>query len=266
VIRATSAANPRVREALRLMASSHERRRSGRCVLEGAHLVAVYRAKVGLPETIIVTDEALERDEVRAIVAGDADARTVRVPAKVIAEDSAMPADVGIFAVVPTPHAAPPRDDAQFTMLLEDLQDPGNVGSIVRSAAAAGADQVLLSKTCAFAWSPKVLRAGQGAHFLTSIVEDVDLVAWVAGFRARGGRVAALVVERGTALHDADLRGPLAMAVGNEGAGLSPALIEAASLRVTIPMARGNESINAAAAAAVALFEAVRQRRAAVSR
>jgi TrmH family RNA methyltransferase len=260
VIRVTSPNNPRVREALRLMASSHDRRRAGRCVLEGAHLVEVYRAAIGLPDTVVVTEDALARDEVRALVAGDADARTIVVPAALLAEHSAMPADIGVLAVVPTPRAAVARDDASLTLLLEDVQDPGNVGSIVRTAAAAGVDQVLLSKTCAFAWSPKVLRAGQGAHFLTRIVEDVELVDWSARFRAVGGTLAALVVDRGVPLYDADLPQPLALAIGNEGAGLTPALAGAADRRVTIPMAAGNESLNAAAAAAVALFEMVRRR------
>jgi TrmH family RNA methyltransferase len=260
VIRVTSPSNPRVREALRLMASSHERRRAGRCVLEGAHLVDVYRATIGLPETIIASDEALARDEVRALVGGAADARTIVVPAALLAEHSAMPAGIGVLAVVTTPRDTTPRDDAALTLLLEDVQDPGNVGSIVRSAAAAGVEQVLLSKTCAFAWSPKVLRAGQGAHFLTRVVEDVDLVDWSTRFRAAGGTLAALVVDQGAPLYEADLPAPLALAVGNEGAGLTPALAAVANRRVTIPMARGNESLNAAAAAAVALFEVVRRR------
>jgi TrmH family RNA methyltransferase len=213
-----------------------------------------------LPDTIIASDAALARDEVRALVAGDADARTIVVPASLLAEHSAMPADVGVLAVVATPRSLAPRDDAAFTLLLEDVQDPGNVGSIVRTAAAAGVEQVLLSKKCAFAWSPKVLRAGQGAHFLTRVVEDVDLVAWSARFRDAGGAVAALVVDGGVSLYDAKLPPWLALAVGNEGGGLSAAMVNAANLRVTIPMAVGNESLNAAAATAVALFECVRQR------
>lgn len=261
MIRVTSPSNPRVREALRLIASSHERRRSGRCVLEGAHLVAVYRARIGVPEAIVVTDDALARAEVRALIDAATDARTINVPTALLAQHAAVPADVGILAVVDTPRAAGPDVAARFTLLLEDVQDPGNVGSIVRTAAAAGVEQVLMSKACAFAWSPKVLRAGQGAHFLTRIVEDVDLAAWAADFRARGGRVAALVAASGAPLYDADLRRTLAIAVGNEGAGLSAPLVDAADLRLTIPMAAGNESLNAAAAAAIALFESVRQRR-----
>ena len=150
---------------------------------------------------------------------------------------------------------------ARTCLALEDLQDPGNVGTILRTAAAAGVQQVLLSRHSAFAWSPKALRAGQGAHFLTTIVEDVDLAPWAARFRAEGGHVAAAVARGGRDLYAAPLPWPLAIAIGNEGTGLSAALTTHADVAVTIPMPGGMESLNAAAAAAVVLFEAVRTRR-----
>jgi TrmH family RNA methyltransferase len=260
VQRVTSPANPRLRGALELVASSRERRKSGRCVLEGVHLVTVYQARVGVPELVVVADEALADDEVRAILAHVPPARVLAVPAKLLAEHTSLPPAAGILAVVPAPRQGA-SEEAAFTLLVEDVQDPGNVGSMLRTAAAAGVDQVLLSKACAFAWSPKVLRAGQGAHFLTRIAEDVDLPAWVARLRARGGRAIATVVTGGVALYDAPLARPLAIAIGNEGAGVSDALVSACGERVTIPMASGNESLNAAAAAAVVLFEAVRRER-----
>jgi TrmH family RNA methyltransferase len=181
----------------------------------------------------------------------------IAVPAALFAEVSTLPADIGALAIVPTPGpSAPPP--ARFHLLLDDLQDPGNVGTMLRTAAAAGVDQVLLSANCAFAWAPKVLRAGQGAHFLTTIVEDVDLPAWCAAFREAGGHVAATVPSGGADLYGSPLPWPLAVAIGNEGAGLSPAVRAQADRPVTIPMPGGMESLNAAAAAAVVLFEAVR--------
>src|SRR5207253_4904158 len=105
----------------------------------------------------------------------------------------------------------------------------------------------------------KVLRAGQGAHFLTTIIEDVNLCAWSAAFRVAAGRVVALVARDGRNIYDAELDRPLALAVGNEGGGLSDALCAQADVQVTIPMPGGMESLNAAAAAAIALFECVRR-------
>jgi len=256
--RVTSRQNPRLKEAARLIASARDRRKAGRCVLEGEHLVGVYRDRYGPPETLIVTDQALGREPARAIADRDS-ARTLIVPDTLFAELAALPAGVGMLAVVPVPR---PRAvaAADFCLLLDEVQDPGNVGSMLRSAAAAGVAQVLLSKHCAFAWSPKVLRAGQKAHFFLDLHEDTDLAAWTDAYRESGGQVIAAVAEGGVGLYATTLTGRVAVAIGNEGAGLSPALAAKATLRVTIPMPGGLESLNAAAAAAVCLFECVRQR------
>jgi len=258
--RVSSRQNPRLKQVARLMASSRDRRKAGRCVLEGDHLIGVYLDRVGAPETLLVVEDRLPDPRIAALAERVPARDVIAVPAELFAEVAALPAAIGALAVVPTPTPAVPSG-GQFHLLLDDLQDPGNVGTILRTAAAAGVDQVLLSKHCAFAWSPKALRAGQGAQFLTLIVEDVDLAAWAAGFRARDGHVAAMVVRGGTDLFAAPLPWPLAVAVGNEGAGLSPALLEHADVRLTIPMPGGMESLNAAAAAAVVLFDAVRTRR-----
>jgi TrmH family RNA methyltransferase len=259
-VRVESRHNERLREVARLIASSRERRKSGRCVLEGVHLVGVYFAQVGLPEALVVVDDALARDDVRALVDRVPPASALVVSRGRFDEIATLPPDVAVLAVVATPKPTLPAP-ADFCLLLENVQDPGNVGSIIRTAAAAGVAQVLLSKHCAFAWSPKVLRAAQGAHFLTTIVEDVDLVAWVEAFRASGGRSFATVVDAAAPLYDARLHGRIAFVIGSEGQGVSQALRDAVDDAVTIPMASGNESLNAGAASAIVLFEAVRQRR-----
>jgi RNA methyltransferase, TrmH family len=258
--RVESRHNARLHEVARLIASSRDRRKSGRCVLEGVHLIDVYCARIGAPETLVVLDEAAGRGDVAALVGRVPASRTIVVSRSLFAELATLPPDVAVLAVGSTPKPALPPP-GEFCLLLDDVQDPGNVGSMLRSAAAAGVEQVLLSRRCAFAWSPKVLRAAQGAHFLVTLVEDVDLRAWTDAFRATGGRVAATTVAAdATAMAVADLRGRLAIAIGNEGAGLSQELLALADMRITIPMAAGSESLNVAAATAVVLFEAVRQR------
>lgn len=227
-------------------------------MLEGEHTIAAFVARRGVPETLIVDETWLDRSGVRALAQAGGE-RTLAIPATLFAELATLPEGIGIVAVVPAPRPAP-ATPSDFCVLLDDVQDPGNVGSVLRSAAAAGVTQAWLSKHCAFAWSPKVLRAAQGAHFHLDIFEDVDLAAWAATFRASAGRVVATVVRGGVDLFRAQLTGRIALAIGNEGAGLSPALASAADLTVTIPMPGGVESLNAAAAAAVCLFECVRQR------
>jgi TrmH family RNA methyltransferase len=224
-------------------------------VLEGEHLVTAYCERLGTPETLILAEAALVRPEIGELRARVPEGRTLIVAEAAWQALAQLPAAAGALAVIRTPQ---PRFEraADFCLLLEDVQDPGNVGSMLRSAAAAGVGQVFLSAQCAFAWSPKVLRAGQGAHFHIEIYEDVDLVAWALAYR---GRTAAAVAAGGEALHSADLSAPIAIAIGNEGAGLSEALRDAAAIRVTIPMPGRFESLNAAAAAAICLFECVRQ-------
>ncbi len=261
--RVTSRHNPRLAEAAGLISSSRDRRKAGRCVLEGEHLIEVYLDRVGLPESLIVVEDRLADPRFRALVARVPERDVIFVPASVFGEVSTLPAAVGALAVVTTPAPALPVP-AGFQLLLEDVQDPGNVGAMLRTAAAAGVAQVLMSKHCAFAWAPKVLRAAQGAHFLTTIVEDVDLPAWARAFR-RSGRVFATVAAGGADLYATEFPSRIAIAIGNEGAGLSAALLNEIDARITIPMPGGAESLNAAAAAAVVLFECVRQRRGTVA-
>ncbi len=252
----TSPDNPRLKEAMRLIASSRERRKSGRCVLEGEHLVAAFSARHGAPELVIVAAGAASGASLRAIPGGMKPPDVLIVSEKTWAELTQLPPSTGVLAVVTAPQPVFKRS-SEFCLLLDDIQDPGNMGSILRSAAAAGVAQVFTSAHCVFAWSPKVLRAAQGAHFQLDIFEDTDLLAWVHAYR---GVTAATVASGGVSLFDANLGGPVALVVGNEGAGVSAELLAATKLKVTIPMPGGFESLNAAAAAAIALFECVRQR------
>ena len=139
-------------------------------------------------------------------------------------------------------------------------QDPGNLGSLLRSAAAAGIHQVFLSKSSVHAWSPRVLRAGMGAHFMLNIYEQCELEPLMRTFK---GRVIATSHHAKSSLYELDLTGKVALLFGNEGAGLSQELLAAAHSVASIPMPGKAESLNIAAAAAVCLFERVRQQRAA---
>jgi len=261
VPRITSRDNPRLVEVARLLASARDRRKSGRCVLEGEHLVTVYLERVGRPLTLVVLEGRDAVPAIAALVAAMPARDVLHVPRAVLATLAATSPDVGVLAVVAAPRIALPAAGMSH-LLLDGVRDPGNVGTILRTAAAAGVMQVLLSKDCAFAWAPKVLRAAQGAHFLTTVVEEVDLPAWARAFRAAGGTLVATGVGRGDDLYATPIAVPWAVAIGNEGAGLSAELAAVASSTVTIPMPGGMESLNAAAAAAVVLFELVRRRRA----
>lgn len=258
----TSRDNPRLKSATRLLSSSRERRKMGRCVLEGEHLVDVYVRRHGTPETLLVVESAAPRPAVQALMRLVPERDVVVVSDTAWSTLGALPPAVGVLAVVEAPRPVQ-GPIAAFCLLLEDVQDPGNVGSIIRTAAASGVEQIFLSPGCAFAWSPKVLRAAQGGHFHVDIYEDVDLVQWSTRY---GGTLVATVADGGMSLFATDLASlPLAIAIGNEGSGISAPLRAAASIAVTIPMPGDFESLNASAAAAICLFESVRQREAARS-
>ena len=137
-------------------------------------------------------------------------------------------------------------------MFLEGIQDAGNVGAILRSAAAFGIKDAVLGKGCADAWSPKVLRAAMGAHFSMRIGEGVDLAEEIARF---GGTMVCTVPRGGKTLKDADLSGRIGWIFGAEGQGVSKALAGHAKLKVTIPMPGTAESLNVAVAAAICFYE-----------
>ena len=166
-----------------------------------------------------------------------------------------MPAATGILALVKIPQLPVPQSP-KFALMLEDIQDPGNIGSMLRTAAAAGVEVAYLSTSCTDAWSPKALRGGQGAQFVLPIVERADLIAELKNFQGNSYATAM----QGESLYAQDLSKPSAFVIGNEGAGLRPQTIAAATKAITIPMSDASvESLNAGAAAAVCLFECKRQ-------
>ena len=244
--------NSLFKQLKKLADSSRERRKLGETLLDGAHLVETYLDVFGEPRLLIIA-EGESTAEVSHLIQQLVDVPTVMFPTLMFQELAPVASPTGILALVRTPTILPP-EAPNFVLMLEDIQDPGNLGSMLRTAAAAGVDAVYLSEGCTEAWSPKALRGGQGAQFTLPIVEREDLVVLASNF---AGQVLATTL-RGDSIYKMDLTGPTAIAIGNEGNGLSETLQQAATHQVTIPIA-GVESLNAAAAASICLFERVRQ-------
>lgn len=249
--------NPAFKAMAKLVASTSERKRRGLAVLDGAHLVTAFLDSGRALESLMVGRSALERDEIAKLVARAGAAAVTVLSDALLDALSTVESATGVIAAAPVPEGVPVPADADFVLLLEDVRDPGNVGTLLRSAAAAGAGHAILSKTCAFAWSVKVIRAGMGAHFALNIVEGVELRDFLSTYR---GTSVALAGGADRPLQALDLRGPVAIVVGNEGSGISDAVQRAATARAGIPMPGRMESLNAAVAGSVALFEVVRQR------
>ena len=250
--------NPGYKQLLRLAGSSQARKREGLSLLDGVHLVAAYFEQIGPPEVLAVSESGAAHPEIAALLA-QAEGEVLQLPDPLFTAVSQVEHGVGVIAAVATPRPQLPARLEGDCLLIEHLQDPGNLGSLLRSAAAAGVANVLLSMQTVYAWSPKVLRSGQGAHFGLTIYEGVDLAEALPRLQAR---LVATSSHADAALYDADLRGPVAWLLGNEGSGVSAAMLQAAALRVSIPLAGAAESLNVAAAGAICMFEALRQRRA----
>jgi TrmH family RNA methyltransferase len=252
--------NPAFKRLVKLIDSGRHRRETGRIVLEGVRLLRALLARGGLPDLVAVAESGAQAPELAACLQAVPADRILLLSDALCARLSDLATPPGVLAVAAPPRPRLRRTPPGFLLLLEDLQDPGNVGSILRTAAAAGVDLVLLSPGCADPWSPKVLRSAMGAHFLLPLRERADLLEAARDFT---GQVIATSAHACVCLFDLDLTGPTAFILGNEGVGVTQRLQEAAHAVARLPMPGGMESLNAAAAAAVCLYERVRQLQAA---
>jgi RNA methyltransferase, TrmH family len=200
------------------------------------------------PTAVLATEAALADAEIASLVA-----RSGMVP--VVLSESAFKA----IADAETPQglaaeiAVPAIRREGTRVFLEGVQDAGNAGAIVRSAAAFGAGAVILDRACADPWSPKVLRAGMGGHFSLQVLQVDSLESALEGFP---GRLICTVARGGEPLRKADLSGKIGWVFGSEARGVSSFVQDLAKVKISIPLAAGTESLNVAAAAAICLYEA----------
>ena len=250
IVHVSSRDNPLLVRLRRLLRHPGEYRKLGQVLLEGEHLCTAWVARGGAPALHALVAESAWHDGAHAALAATAEAIVVVADAA-LADLSTLESSPRIAFVVALPAAPAIRADAP-SVVLDRVQDAGNVGSILRSAAAFGFAQVIALEGTASLWSPKVLRAGMGAHFGLALLENRNVDA-----------LAALAVPLvGTSSHaqaslDAvELADPCAWVFGNEGAGASAAVQARCAQVVRIPQPGGEESLNVAAAAAICFYEA----------
>lgn len=238
--------NALVKDLRRLSQDSTAYRKQGRVWLEGDHLCRAALAR-GLKPEIAVFSESFW--PLAPVEWAQAAIKNIVIPDALLPEISGLesPARMGFVLDLP---AAPALLPAAASVILDRVQDAGNVGSILRSAAVFGFSQIIALKGTAALWSPKVLRAGMGAHFALRLVEGVEP-------DALAELTVPIVVtssHHGSSLHQQKLPMPCAWAMGHEGQGVSDRLMERASLKVRIDQPGGEESLNVAAAAAICLY------------
>lgn len=253
----TSLQNEEIKHLQRLVQSGKDRRKEGVFVLEGIHLVESCQDAALPLLSVYINEAARNKPEVGRLLARlGADSVCVYVPEAVLAKATSLSSAPELIAVCRRPQGLHVSPDKASCVVLEDIQDPGNLGTILRCAAASGVWNIYLSKGCVDVFSPKVLRAGMGAHFALNIHEQADLPAVLGAFP---GKKLVTSLEGSVSLYQQELTGNVAFVFGNEGAGVSEALMSIADTRVLIPMPGQAESLNVAMAATVCLFERVRQ-------
>lgn len=255
----TSVQNPLIKQ-LRKLHRSKYRREAGVLLLEGSHLLEVALARGLRLEVVCATPDWQDRyPHLWTQVLGQCD-RPETVAPEVLASLATTVNPDGVVGTLPRwDRPSFPRLPQPLGIALDRLQDPGNLGTIIRTAAAAGASGLWLSEDSVDPEQPKVLRASAGAWFDLPLYQG-DLTALMGVWRSGGGQVVATAADAPQTYWQVDFTCPTLIVMGNEGAGLSPKLLVQADQQVAIPMAEGVESLNVAIATALLLYEVQRQR------
>jgi RNA methyltransferase, TrmH family len=255
----TSTQNPLVKQ-IRKLQGAKERREQQLFLLEGTHLLqeacavkyplmtlcATLKWQANHPDLWEMAIEIAQRVEIVSDEVMKAIATTIHPD--------------GVMAIAPRLAQNLPTIPANLTIVLSTIQDPGNLGTIIRTAAAAGADGLWVSHDSVDLDNPKVLRASAGQWFRLKMGVSDNLPQLITNYQQQGVRVISTTSFTETSYWDVDLRLPTLILLGNEGAGLSPELATLADIQVKIPMQPDVESLNVATAAALILYEARRQR------
>lgn len=256
----TSAANPSVKRLRRLASSGKYRREENAYIAEGIHLAKSFLSTGGVPEVCFYAESALGNTEVAELLSSPAVSRGQQL---VIADSlfesiTSLHAQIGIGLVFRAPEVTEAPKLSATTVILDNVQDPGNVGTILRTAAAVGIKDIIFSTGSASPWSPRVLRAGMGAQFSLEVHEGVDPATALE--QATIPIIATNLSSKSKNLYGLDLNGPVVWVFGSEGQGVSGQLLSVATIEATIPQVSSSvESLNVAVAAAVCLYEQYRQ-------
>lgn len=251
--------NTKLKHLIKLLSSAKARRKHNQVVLEGIHLLKSCLQNNILPDEIYVSPEKTQNTEINSILKNIPQNKIILVSTAALTKISTLCDSSDLISIISPPANQSPPIQGNC-VVLDHIQDPGNLGTILRSAAAAGIKHILLSKNCADIWSPKVLRAGMGAHFILNCCEQVDLIKWLNTYQGKT-LATALRQENCFSLYDMDLCTECAWIFGNEGSGVSPEILTQTDAAVRIPMTDNIESLNVAMAATVCLFEQMRQQK-----
>lgn len=254
----TSAKNPKIKEIKALQTRAKARREANAFVVEGVRLAEEALAADWLPVSCFYTEDISQRGKEILAKIKEQNIPVEEITPHVMKAASDTQTSQGILLVLPL-QSLPIPEPLDFILIADQVRDPGNLGTLLRSAAAAGVQAVFLVEGSVDAFSPKVLRGAMGVHFHLPIhtLAYPDILAYCNRHKLR---LLIATANEGNAYTDANLIQPLALVVGGEAEGAHPPLLEKADGFVHIPMPGGGESLNAGVAGSIILFEVVRQR------
>ena len=259
----TSADNSRVK-LVRKLSTRKGRLEERAFTAEGRNLVEEILDRDIKPRFILVSDKCSGEDMLRSAIESD-DIMVCELPDKIFAKLTDAEHGIGMLAVVDTPTTGAVALESLSAddniLVLDRIQDPGNMGTLIRTSVAAGYKAIIASKGTADVYSNKVLRATVGTVFEIPVIYAKDQSELISLLKDSGKRIAVTEVDRGVPYYETDLSKGIALVIGNEGAGVSDELIDLADIRVTIPMKGHIESLNAAVAAAILMYESVRDQK-----
>ena len=261
----TSAQNKVLKE-IKALSRKKDRVKTGLFIAEGLRFVMSAVEIQADIEVIVYSDSVYRTDEGTTFVnqlIKDANYKVLEAEEKLFNELSDTQSPQGILAVVKQPKADWPNiiEPNGFVMILDRLQDPGNLGTIIRTADAAGADGVILLKGTVDVYNPKVLRSTMGSIFEMPILEGVSWEETQQKLKESGYLIASTALEDSVEYDSLDYTKATAMIIGNEANGISDEVLKQSDVRVKIPIVGSAESLNAGVAAAVMMYEVLRQRR-----
>lgn len=252
----TSKDNPAIKRIRALQSRSRQRRHERAFIVEGVRLTRELLSSLLVPEQIFFTESAAAHTPQLLELARSRDVKIVLVSDAVMASCTETENPSGVLASAPVP-AYPFPKKADFVLIVDQIADPGNMGTLLRTAHAAGVDAVLVTRGSIDPTNPKVVRSAMGAHFHLPIITIIpaDIPNMLGGMALRVADSHA-----GTVFYTLDWTQPCAIVIGSEAHGPSAEILSHITHKVRIPMPGGAESLNAATAGAILLYEIVRQR------
>jgi RNA methyltransferase, TrmH family len=259
----TSLQNPMIKKYLRLSKSRRFRQRTNCMAIEGPNLIREALQRGVIPEAVITTMEYSSGQNGKWFALIPNSTKRIIISDNLFGEITGTETPQAVAAIVPYSFGVSIdnlNSDLDLVLILDQLQDPGNLGTLIRTAAASGVQLICCTKGCVDPYSPKVLRSTAGSIFQVKMLQDVDGHLLISNLKQKGFQLLAAATTGDFPYWTVDLSPKNALIVGSEARGISAYLMEQADLSVTIPTAAAIDSLNAAVAAGIILFDINRRR------